>query len=955
MRTLANQKTVIPEADNSTASRPHRSSSDKDREPSPEKDARLHSESGSAKIVNGSPEAPIQPSAGTHDFGKISVLPSQKVRLQPKLKINKPGDKYEREADRVAEEVMRMPDNAVTRPLHDGKTLQNELRDKSGNGQPLPQSVRAFFEPRFGVDFSRVRIVNNPKSALLANSIQAKAFTAGNNIFFGDRHFAPNTQEGKKLIGHELTHVMQQNSLQGTPNIQRKDDCKDYDWEKMAKTLSPEELKSWLEYLDAQFESPDWDEVFQGSECQLGFNILKEAYEEEMGPITEAEKRVEWHRKHYSRVKDIPVLRHLFNQIGAHDSFFNSLYVNLGAQLRGQFAKLGKELQQEGGYVKFTEGYLSGVLVGIKDGALSWVEDLLSIFLYTDPTALIIQYFLNEDEILKTFFDQESRNELYWKLLKFAILVEGAKKAIFGLALEFGQDRSILQKWYHVAGGVLGKELGKRIREEIFKEPNLWSKGYEFGRVVGAIIAEIIIDIIISILTRGIGNLGRLGLKIRRAAKAGKLGAKLLDKLTDISPSLKRLKKLADQLDEYDYDKLMKLLKNRKVDSPSTAGSGTGKAENSADVQHTTTSKTPPQTTESEVIPEAPKPPTTTEPKAGPRGSEERVDPHIPKGLERVQYKEPKSHKPKPKAKRKYEGKSKKDKNPKDPETIAQKEAAKIKQAEIRAEKQAAESRRNQPGEPHEKPPEGPRSEAEISVEKAPGTFGSPVPEKHSRAQLEKGRQKTAEPNETVVDKEAVKTQRARKKSSERRLEVRKEVTVKASSDATDSGKNFEKATNKQVKELAKQDSASFRGNEKHPFGTSKADDPGELRTSTSDIDILHYQKRITHPDDDKFFGYPEGQMFLKNSDGTVGEIHLYETTQNKEFMKGKFGEHKRRQTERALWINQSNRELENVPIFYNFISDGPPSEATILYLKRLLRENPNLKIIWHRIKIVDP
>jgi hypothetical protein len=79
-----------------------------------------------------------------------------------------------------------------------------------GSGQPLSKSGRDFFEPRFGADFSLVRIHADRRAAEMAQSVNAKAFTIGKDIFFGAKQYVPETAVGKKLLAHELTHVAQQ-------------------------------------------------------------------------------------------------------------------------------------------------------------------------------------------------------------------------------------------------------------------------------------------------------------------------------------------------------------------------------------------------------------------------------------------------------------------------------------------------------------------------------------------------------------------------------------------------------------------------------------------------------------------------------------------------------------------------------------------------------------------------
>jgi uncharacterized protein DUF4157 len=89
----------------------------------------------------------------------------------------------------------------------------------SGGGQPLDRTTRAEMEVGFGHDFSDVRIHTGGKAAESARSVQAQAYTVGNDIVFGGDSFSPDTSAGKRTLAHELTHVVQQRSgpVDGTP------------------------------------------------------------------------------------------------------------------------------------------------------------------------------------------------------------------------------------------------------------------------------------------------------------------------------------------------------------------------------------------------------------------------------------------------------------------------------------------------------------------------------------------------------------------------------------------------------------------------------------------------------------------------------------------------------------------------------------------------------------------
>jgi len=196
--------------------------------------------------------------------------------LQAKLNISSPDDPHEREADQVADSVMRMPvqrsvtgsiNRASLKPgitpinraisaeisrdslkpgeqlIHrdslkpgnesiqrkadastsiSSNTTENKINAKLGQGDKLPATVRESMEARFGHDFSEVRIHSDNEAAELSQNIEAKAFTVGNDIFFASGQFEPNSDEGQRLLAHELTHVVQQSGAGNTGVAQQK-------------------------------------------------------------------------------------------------------------------------------------------------------------------------------------------------------------------------------------------------------------------------------------------------------------------------------------------------------------------------------------------------------------------------------------------------------------------------------------------------------------------------------------------------------------------------------------------------------------------------------------------------------------------------------------------------------------------------------------------------------------
>ena len=78
------------------------------------------------------------------------------------------------------------------------------------SGEPLDATTRAYFEPRFGHDFSGVRVHANPEAADSVRSVGALAYTVGPDVVFGAGQYQPHSFAGRRLIAHELTHVVQQ-------------------------------------------------------------------------------------------------------------------------------------------------------------------------------------------------------------------------------------------------------------------------------------------------------------------------------------------------------------------------------------------------------------------------------------------------------------------------------------------------------------------------------------------------------------------------------------------------------------------------------------------------------------------------------------------------------------------------------------------------------------------------
>jgi outer membrane protein OmpA-like peptidoglycan-associated protein len=111
-------------------------------------------------------------------------------------------------------EQRAMPANAVVRPAVSHKDPHVEPH-ATGPGNALESEDRAYFEPRFRHDFSRVRVHADAAAAAAARSEGSAAYTVGNDISFGQGMYSPGTDSGRRLLAHELTHVIQQENHQG--------------------------------------------------------------------------------------------------------------------------------------------------------------------------------------------------------------------------------------------------------------------------------------------------------------------------------------------------------------------------------------------------------------------------------------------------------------------------------------------------------------------------------------------------------------------------------------------------------------------------------------------------------------------------------------------------------------------------------------------------------------------
>jgi hypothetical protein len=163
-----------------------------------------------------------------HDFSRVPVHANIYTNMQAKLRVSHPGDEYEQEADRMANQVMQMQEPFLDEQVS-LKRLKTEGEQSGGAGRtevpsrvnevphsaglPMDAGTWEFMEPRFGRDFSRVRIHTKNQSSETAHHLNTRAFTIGQDIYFKKGEYNPKHTAGRKFIAHELTHVLQNRNI----------------------------------------------------------------------------------------------------------------------------------------------------------------------------------------------------------------------------------------------------------------------------------------------------------------------------------------------------------------------------------------------------------------------------------------------------------------------------------------------------------------------------------------------------------------------------------------------------------------------------------------------------------------------------------------------------------------------------------------------------------------------
>ncbi|MEH2014449.1 eCIS core domain-containing protein [Nostoc sp.] len=252
--------------------------------------------------------------------------------IQAKLTIGEPGDKYEQEADETARQVVQrihqpqseklqreslpdekdelqmkplgniqresLPDEEeelqmkpMVQRMSDGgmaatQDLEASINQARGGGQPLAKNIREPMEQGFGADFSRVKVHTDTQADQLNRSIQAKAFTTGQDVFFRQGAYEPGSRGGQELLAHELTHVVQQNGGTVQRKITKGEGGKKFD---LLEHLLVEFSESYREKINTNKELSSLLEQFVNDDKLHSIKEVMNLIQDKVGKITDQE------------------------------------------------------------------------------------------------------------------------------------------------------------------------------------------------------------------------------------------------------------------------------------------------------------------------------------------------------------------------------------------------------------------------------------------------------------------------------------------------------------------------------------------------------------------------------------------------------------------------------------------------------------------------------------------
>ncbi len=393
----------------------------------------------------------------------------------------------------MAQQIVRAPPSAEHQRTGTHETVQSKhdalgatsIPGASGPGAPLAPDTRAFFEPRLGADLSRVRVHTDAAAGASARAANARAFTTGDDIAFGPGRYDPRSDDGKQLLAHELTHVVQAGIAAGSrwraagappitahvaPNVisRQLDDAMTPD----TRQLSGTQLEAEIARLHARLEQlpQEGSEERESLEQQLAAleaNLTEREAAALASSIVTAQLRE----------SSLPIENRISMAFGAGFA--------AGALMEfrpSEAQRLVEEIQNNPGH------FGGGILVGILEGAgldlWNNIVGLGELLLWSQPA---YWQYRAAQEAIEYFRDPPAYRA---HLAERRAQIEALTTGLAQLLVEVAHDPNILVTYGEELGRLAGQRAAQWFNDD-FMRKTPYEKGESVGIVVGTIIMEI--------------------------------------------------------------------------------------------------------------------------------------------------------------------------------------------------------------------------------------------------------------------------------------------------------------------------------------------------------------------------------------------------------------------------------------------------------------------------------
>lgn len=488
--------------------------------------------------------------------------------IQTKLKMGAPNNKYEQEANRMAELVV----NQQTSPaLHTNKKKKNpliqriasspkgglvapesvnhKLKQKKGSGNQLPPRIQASMEQSFGVDFSQVRIHTDREANLLNQQLGARAFTYGQDVYFNQGEFNPSITQGQKLLAHELTHVIQQGG--NNDRIVQRDysEQRSRDWVGDAVRMTTTELESEVHRIREHLINSNYSQ--ETSYYNIGLGIFENELSKRGDIRTSSQIINQELRQNVS-----PMLKHRLN---SYPGLENIAFISTNAQslfVLNFCTGFASELPPHevknllidiiNNRFTFLGGYVSGLPEGLWNGLSELFEGLGTLIMYSYKLSPIGGAYYAVNEIVEFAKDPSAYlNQIY---NDYQIAIE-IIQALQSFSVEFKNDPGIILQFSEELGTALGIHCATGFTNGFLRK-GTFDKGYLTGNIAGYILFEVLLEVILLLTTEGVGNIirgmGAVGQGVRKGGRV----ASIINRMLEASPAMKRILRTANKGDD---------------------------------------------------------------------------------------------------------------------------------------------------------------------------------------------------------------------------------------------------------------------------------------------------------------------------------------------------------------------------------------------------------------------